>query len=532
MAFGEGDTIDRYTVKSVLGRGGMAEVYLVQHRQLGSWHAMKVLTTPSADVLSRLLQEGRAQAQLRHDHIVAVTDVVNVSGSPGLVMEYVSGPDLGDFIAAHRCSLAQIDLIARGFICGVAAAHEHGLVHRDLKPANILMAVSDVAITPKVSDFGLVKVVSGNDPADQSMTRSGMAMGTPSYMAPEQVRDTKSIDHRADVFAVGAILYELLTGRKAFDGEDMMETFSVVVAGDYPPIVRRGEAVPPRMKQAIEGALTVDVDERIQTCAELLEIWTGGLSHEAAFDGDEVRWPPELLQEAREMGAGEHAVNISSGSEGWSEWSGESPAHTFTPDSNVQEPPSPASQPPSPASQPPSPQTSSSSVLTLGILLLVSAVGWLWFDQSRKLDGPASRGQGFEPTAPARPGPPEVPRADQPTPVEDKEPERERREEARERDREESEAKRVEPAPATPEPKAEAEAQAVTVPTTGSVSVSGSIKKVRLRGKSGRLYGPGDVPPGAYNVLIPRGGKLERVLQIEIKAGEHRTLKCNNLGCR
>ena len=221
------------------------------------------------------------------------------------------------------------------------------------------------------------------------------------------------------------------------------------------------------------------------------------------------------------MGAGEHAVNISSGSEGWSQWSGESPAHTFTPDSNVQEPPSPASQPPSP-------QTSSSSVLTLGILLLVSAVGWLWFEQSRKLDGPASRGQGFEPTAPARPAPPEAPRADQPTAVEDKEPERERREEGRERDREESEAKREEPAPATPAPKAEA----VTVPTTGSVSVSGSIKKVRLQGKSGRLYGPGDVPPGAYNVLIPRGGKLERVLQIEIKAGEHRTLKCNNLGCR
>ena len=273
-SFIPGTRLDRYVLHEVLGEGGLAVVYRATHVQLGTTHAVKVLKTPSASIRRRLLLEGRVQAQLQHPNVVAVTDVIDVQGAPGLVMEFVEGRALDEFLARRRLTLDEADLIARGILAGVAAAHARGLVHRDLKPANILLKPENGGLVPKITDFGLAKVLEGEP--ELSRTRSGVAMGTPAYMAPEQVRDAKTVDQRADIFALGAILYELLAGRKAFDGDGLLMIFNQVANVDAPPLATLAPDAPERMMAAIGSSLVADPDGRFESAAKLLEAWCAG----------------------------------------------------------------------------------------------------------------------------------------------------------------------------------------------------------------------------------------------------------------
>jgi len=265
-----GFEVGRYQILDLLGQGGMAAVYRVRHRKLGSLHALKVVTVPSRSILRRLTLEGQAQARVRHRHIVAVHDVLEVDGSPGLLMEFVDGPTLEELLD-HPLPLPVADHLARGLLKGVAAAHAAGLVHRDLKPANVLVAMEEDGLVPKVADFGLVK----DAHAGESRTRSGTLMGTPNYMSPEQIRDAKTVDHRADVFALGAILYELVTGLRAFDGDDVLFIFNKVAMGDYRPVAELRPDVPERMVRAIDAALQIERDDRADSVADLLTAWCG-----------------------------------------------------------------------------------------------------------------------------------------------------------------------------------------------------------------------------------------------------------------
>ncbi|MBT3219037.1 MAG: protein kinase, partial [Proteobacteria bacterium] len=139
MELRPGTSIDRYTVESKLGEGGMAKVYRVRHQQLGTSHALKVLTLTSPAIQERLLQEGRVQAQLNHRNIVSVTDVIDVNGASGLIMEFVNGPTLEALIARQRLNFAQVDELAQEIVSAMAEAHKRDLIHRDLKPANIIL---------------------------------------------------------------------------------------------------------------------------------------------------------------------------------------------------------------------------------------------------------------------------------------------------------------------------------------------------------------------------------------------------------
>jgi hypothetical protein len=304
MDLAPGTVVERYTVESVLGSGGMATVYRVRHNQLGSLHAMKALDVPTPQVRRRLLREGRLQSNLRHPNVVAVTDSVEIDGLPALVMEYVRGPSLADFLAACRPSVAQIDELARGILRGVAAAHQAGLVHRDLKPGNILLSMDGGTPVPKVTDFGLAKALDAAPGADQ--TRSGVAMGTPSYMAPEQVRDSASVDHRADLFALGAVLYELLTGRKAFVGSDTFEVFQAVCEGRHTPVDEVVPGLPRRMIAAVEAALQVDPLLRVADCDTLLTTWTG----RKGTWTDTPAWDQQTLFTVRSLGSDDDAPSL------------------------------------------------------------------------------------------------------------------------------------------------------------------------------------------------------------------------------
>ncbi|MFH1469273.1 MAG: protein kinase [Pseudomonadota bacterium] len=269
-----GTTIGRYTVEELIGEGGMATVYRVRHNELHASYALKVLSLGSDAIRRRLVQEGRVQARLRHPNILPVTDILDVDGSPGLIMEYVEGPSLEVLLATRRLPLDEADRLARGILSAVAFAHGQGLVHRDLKPANILLADIGGEFLPKVADFGLVKLVGeGNQALHQ--TRTGIGFGTPAYMAPEQALDAAHVDERADVFSLGAILYELACGRRAFTGPNAVAIVLRVTAGDYTPPEEVAPSLPGRCIEAIKGALQTDRKRRIQDCAALRAIWEG-----------------------------------------------------------------------------------------------------------------------------------------------------------------------------------------------------------------------------------------------------------------
>lgn len=267
-----GDVINgRYKVERILGQGGMATVFRVRHEELGSRHALKLLDIQGKSVRKRLLQEGRIQASLAHPHIVAVTDVLDVDGSPGLVMEFVDGPTLTDVLAEAPPSRTVAEQWFRQIAQAVGYAHQRGLVHRDLKPDNVLMAKLDDAMHPKVADFGIAKVL-GDTGANRPGTKAGMAMGTPAYMPPEQVNNAADADQRADVFALGCILYELMCHRQAFDAENMLSVFTAVLKGDYTHPLEVVPDLEPRIVTAIERALDPERSTRTRSVYEFLAI--------------------------------------------------------------------------------------------------------------------------------------------------------------------------------------------------------------------------------------------------------------------
>ena len=305
-----GEIVDRYVVERLLGRGGMASVYLVRHRQLGTRHALKVLNLPTRVIEARLLQEGRIQGSLNHPSVVSVTDVVDVAGSPGLVMEYVPGPTLRDLLHQGRLDADHARRLGADVIRGVAAAHRHGLIHRDIKPANVLLALRDDLLVAKVADFGLAKLLDSPHPADpNTRTESGIGLGTPAYMAPEQIRDASRVDSRADIFSLGALLYELATGHRAFAGQDPLTVMTAICEGRFEPPAALDPELPPEIVATIEGALQVDRELRTPDCPALLASWLGDVTQ--ARESQAVhgfRVDPRLAARVRGLAADDDTI--------------------------------------------------------------------------------------------------------------------------------------------------------------------------------------------------------------------------------
>ena len=265
----------------------------VRHVKHDTLHALKVLTISSPAIRERMLREGRVQASLQHPNIVPVDDVLELDGSPALLMEYVEGPSLEAALQRYRLTLSDAELLFAGILAGVQTAHLAGLVHRDLKPANVLLAHTAEGFVPKVTDFGLAKLMV-HEPG-MAHTRAGISMGTPSYMAPEQIRDARSVDQRADVWSLGCLLYELTTRRRAFPGDEALAIYNAVVDADFEQPRRYVPALPDRVNQAILGCLRLEPDERIPDCETLAAVLSGEISWnpEAEIDlGPPILGPP------------------------------------------------------------------------------------------------------------------------------------------------------------------------------------------------------------------------------------------------
>ena len=322
MELAAGSTYDRYEVLELLGEGGMAVVYKVRHARLGSIHALKILSTPAISIRERLLQEGRSQAAIHHPNVLPVTDVIDVNGAPGLIMEFVAGPNLEALLDRHRPEASEAEALAMGIIAGVACAHRAGIIHRDLKPANVLIAMSDAGPVPKVADFGLAKLLSADGP--MSRTRSGQAMGTPSYMAPEQIRNAKGVDHRADIFSIGAILYDLYCGRQAFPGDDILTVFQAITNGDFVPVRVAAPKVSDRVAAAIERALSVDPARRQADCESVaLELTGRALVQFTSLPGHVGPWSPALISS---VSGGGIASSVAGSGQTWASSSASSPS--------------------------------------------------------------------------------------------------------------------------------------------------------------------------------------------------------------
>jgi serine/threonine-protein kinase len=264
---------DKYRVDRVLGVGGMGAVVAATHLQLGTRVALKFMLPDGlghAVYVERFLREARAAVRLRSDHVARVLDVGTLpSGSPYMVMEYLEGSDLGALIEQHgpMAPLAAVDYVLQA--CdAVAEAHSLGIVHRDLKPRNLfLTGRNDGSPLVKVLDFGISK--DAGSPAELSLTRSHEIIGSPNYMSPEQLRSTKLADARSDIWALGVILYELVTGRVPFVAESVTHLTAMVLTEEPPPVERLRSDVPPGLARVITRCLEKDPNQRFGSIAEL-----------------------------------------------------------------------------------------------------------------------------------------------------------------------------------------------------------------------------------------------------------------------
>ncbi len=305
-----GERIGPYRVERELGSGGMGVVYLAFDERLRRNVAIKSIH-PNKDVSSkrreRLIREARAVAQLTHPSIAQIYDILSVDGRDFIVMEYVEGRTLTRLLSAAPLELQEAVDISRQIAEGLHAAHAHGIVHRDLKPENIMLTTSGHV---KILDFGLAKNL---DPAldDVSLTADGVVLGTSSAMSPEQA-EGRPVDQRSDLFALGSLMYTMVTGKHPFQGGTPLQTMQKIVRHRPPPASRLNRNVPEELALLIENLLEKDPAERPSSALEvtlaleeIASLWNTVTTHHGSISRItqharrrrllRYRWPLALL---------------------------------------------------------------------------------------------------------------------------------------------------------------------------------------------------------------------------------------------
>jgi len=264
----------RYRVIELIGEGGMGKVYLAEHVEIGKRVALKVLHPSYSrmpDLVERFRREARAASKIGHPNIVDVTDSgTTADGSVYFVMEYLEGVELGSVIEREGAlDVARALKITGQISRALSAAHREGIIHRDLKPENIFLIARDgTADVVKVLDFGIAKTTEAEAARERRLTSPGMAMGTPEYMSPEQAAG-RPADARCDVYALGAILYEMVTGVPPYSGDNFMEILTKKATQDPPPPSHVRGDLPAQVSELVMAAMARDPDVRPQTMEAL-----------------------------------------------------------------------------------------------------------------------------------------------------------------------------------------------------------------------------------------------------------------------
>ncbi|WP_299075075.1 protein kinase [uncultured Paraglaciecola sp.] len=269
-------TIGRYEIKEMIGEGAMSKVYRAYDPEINRSLAFKVLKEDHCvdeEYLSRFLREAKAAGALSHSGIVTVFDVGKLDNAPYIMMELLEGSDLGEVLKNnHKLTLKQTLIIALQLAKSLDYAHKTGIVHRDIKPDNIIVMPDGESI--KVADFGIARM---NENEEAQKTQVGSVLGTPRYMSPEQALG-KAVDGRSDLFSVGSIMYEMLSGKKAFDAANMANLMIQIAQQQPEPLKSLCPEVPAGVRQIIQKLLQKSPDKRFQTGSKLAEALTKELS--------------------------------------------------------------------------------------------------------------------------------------------------------------------------------------------------------------------------------------------------------------
>jgi formylglycine-generating enzyme required for sulfatase activity/predicted esterase/predicted Ser/Thr protein kinase len=274
-----GRSVSHYRIVEKIGQGGMGEVYMARDTQLDRNVALKVLPVElmgNPERMKRFVQEAKAASRLNHPNIVTIHEIDRADGIDFLVMEYVAGKSLDELIPSKGMALEKALPISIQIAEALAAAHAAGIVHRDLKPGNVMVTENGQV---KVLDFGLAKIVERSkfseleptktiDVPSRSLTEEGMILGTVAYMSPEQA-EGKKLDARSDIFSFGSLLYEMITGRRAFQGQSNMATLSAILREEPKPVSQIVEGLPSEVERIINRCLRKDWERRWQSIADV-----------------------------------------------------------------------------------------------------------------------------------------------------------------------------------------------------------------------------------------------------------------------
>jgi eukaryotic-like serine/threonine-protein kinase len=283
IGIGPGTNLGRYEVRSLLGAGGMGEVYLALDKQLDRAVALKILPpdfVSHPDRMRRFVQEAKAAATLNHPHIAHIYEIGQAEDINFIAMEFIEGQTLKDMIQLDQIGLSKALKYLQQVAEGLDKAHTAGIVHRDLKPENIMITLEGYA---KILDFGLAKLMepltsgtsgTSNSQADTAMyiqhSTPGTVMGTAGYMSPEQAQGkTSQTDHRSDIFSFGCILFEAVTGHRPFEGDSAVKAMYKVIYESAPSIKEFSPSVPPDLERIVRRCLAKDPDDRYQTIKDV-----------------------------------------------------------------------------------------------------------------------------------------------------------------------------------------------------------------------------------------------------------------------
>lgn len=266
---------DKYRVDAVIGAGGMGVVVAATHIELGQRVAIKLLRDATSEALARFKREARLLVKLRSQHVARVFDVGALDDeTPYIVMELLEGQDLSSLLTARgRLRVDEaVDYVLEAAEA-VAEAHVLGMVHRDLKPANVFLARGPGgAETVKVLDFGVSKMLDAKMESEQTtggLTNEGVALGSPGYMAPEQMTSSRDVDARADIYSLGAMLYRLVSGQNPYKGSSLVSVLAAMAIDPLPPLKTLVPDAPDGFAAAVERCLAQDRDQRWPTVAHL-----------------------------------------------------------------------------------------------------------------------------------------------------------------------------------------------------------------------------------------------------------------------
>ena len=287
---------DRYRIDGPLGAGGMGIVLSATHLELGAPVAIKIVRDELAQneaVVSQLLFEARAVARMKSAHVVRVLDVARLdTGAPYIVMEQLEGSDL-QVVLAERGALSVSEAVCHVLqACeGLAEAHGMGIIHRDLKPENLFLATTPEGLVLKILDFGISKYIGTSVQVGprSTLTTNGSAVGSPMYMSPEQMRASPNLDVRADIWSLGAILFELVTGRCPFEADSPAQLCSKVMCEAAPSLLAFSSTAPRELDAIVRRCLQKEADRRFQTVGELAEALRGFSAGEERAVADSER---------------------------------------------------------------------------------------------------------------------------------------------------------------------------------------------------------------------------------------------------